>query len=84
MSYRSIYSGQEIDLILSSIKNKIDNSGSYTVANLPSSPVPTEGTIAFASNGRKAGELAGQGTGVPVYFSHGAWRVFSTDVAVAS
>jgi hypothetical protein len=80
MSYRSIYSGQQIDLILASIKNKLDNSGTYTVLGLPASA--TEGTFAFASNGRKSGETAGNGTGVPVYFSNGAWRVFSTDAAV--
>lgn len=82
MSYRSIYSGQQIDQILASIKNKLDNSGTYTVATLPASS--TEGTFAFVSNGRKLGELAGAGTGVPVYFSNGAWRVFSTDAAVSA
>lgn len=82
MSYRSIYSGQEIDLILSSIKNKLDKSGSYTVANLPTGV--EEGTIAFATNGRKVGQGAGAGTGVPVYYSAGNWRVFSTDAPVAS
>lgn len=82
MSYRSIYSGQQIDLILASIDNKIDFSGKYAVAALPVSP--TEGTFAFATDGRKVGETAGHGTGVPVYFSNGAWRVFSTDAAVAA
>jgi hypothetical protein len=81
MSYRSIFSGPEIDLILASIKNKLDKSGSYTVANLPTDA--SEGTIAFATNGRKVGQGAGAGTGVPVYFSAGAWRVFSTDSPVA-
>lgn len=80
MSYRSIYSGPEIDQILASIKNKIDVSGSYTVATLPTSP--TAGTIAYATNGRKVGELVGAGTGVLVYYSNGAWRTFSADAAV--
>jgi hypothetical protein len=82
MSYRSIYTGQEVDQILSSIKNMVASSGTYTVANLPTNPAPTAGTFAYASNGRKVGELSGAGTGVPVYYSNGVWRVFSTDAAV--
>lgn len=54
---------------------------SYTVAGLPSG---IEGQIAYATNGRKVGEGAGSGTGVPVYFADGHWRVFSTDAAVAA
>lgn len=57
-------------------------SGSYTVSGLPVNPVPTNGTIAYATNGRKVGEIAGSGTGVPVYYSNNAWRVFSTDAPV--
>jgi hypothetical protein len=53
----------------------------YTVALLPAG---VEGAITYATNGRKVGEGAGLGTGVPVYFSNGAWRVFSTDAAVAA
>lgn len=33
----------------------------------------------FATDGRKSGEGAGNGTGVPIYWSTGEWRVFSTD-----
>lgn len=80
MAYRSIYSGQDIDLILTSIKNKLDSLGTFTVAALPANP--SVGSFAYASNGRKVGETAGSGTGVPVYYSNGAWRVFATDVAV--
>jgi len=43
-----------------------------------------EGQVAYATNGRKVGEGSGSGTGVPVYFSNGAWRVYSTDAAVQS
>ena len=50
----------------------------YTVANLPVGG----GAPAFATNGRKIGEGAAAGTGVPVYYSLGAWRVFSTDAPV--
>ncbi len=45
-------------------------------------PAGTEGLRAFATNGRKIGEGVGAGSGVPVYFSTGAWRVISTDAAV--
>jgi len=55
--------------------------GKYTVAALPPG---IEGQTAYATNGRKVGELSGAGTGVPVYFSQGSWRVYSTDAAVAS
>lgn len=51
-----------------------------TVALLQASP--TAGQLAYASNGRKQGEGAGLGTGVPVYFSSGQWRRFSDDTQV--
>jgi hypothetical protein len=54
---------------------------SYTVAGLPAGIV---GQLAYASNGLKVGETTGNGTGVPVYFSAGLWRVFSTDAQVSS
>jgi hypothetical protein len=41
-----------------------------------------EGEPGFATNGRKVGEGGGSGTGVPIYWSSSAWRVFSTDAAV--
>lgn len=52
----------------------------YTVAALPLTPA--EGAIAYASNGRKSGEGAGAGTGVPVYYSAGKWRVYRDDSEV--
>jgi hypothetical protein len=55
--------------------------GQFTVSGLPSG---IEGQIAYATNGRKVGELSGAGTGVPVYFSNSLWRVFSTDSQVLS
>jgi hypothetical protein len=54
----------------------------YTVANLPASP--PVGSVAYASNGRKVGEGAGLGTGVPGYFSAGAWKRYSDDTTVAA
>lgn len=55
------------------------NLGAFTVALLPNA---TEPAYAYATNGRKVGEGAGSGSGVPVYYSSGSWRVFSTDAAV--
>jgi len=60
---------------------QIVSSYGITVANLPPG---REGMVAYASNGRKSGEGAGAGTGVPVYWSNGLWRVFSTDAQVQS
>jgi hypothetical protein len=54
--------------------------GSFTVAALPGSA--SEGSRAYATNGRKIGEGPGLGTGVWVYFSGGLWRTLSTDAPV--
>jgi hypothetical protein len=59
------------------------NQGNYLVAALPSRNV-LPGQTAYATNGRKVGEGAGSGTGVPVYYSNGAWRVYSTDAVVTA
>ncbi|MBB5409421.1 hypothetical protein HDG34_003362 [Paraburkholderia sp. HC6.4b] len=53
---------------------------SYTVATLPTAPAGIP--VAYASDGRKQGQPAGSGTGVPVYYSAGQWRVFSGDSQV--
>lgn len=58
------------------------NLGNFVVATLPNNP--TAGQTAYATNGRKVGEGAGNGTGVPVYYSAGAWRVRATDAPVAA
>ena len=52
------------------------------VSDLPALGV--DGEIGFASDGCKSGEKSGNGTGVPVYFSDGAWRVYSDDSEVRS
>jgi hypothetical protein len=54
----------------------------FTVSTLPTGGIVSEGVQAYATNGRKVGEGAGSGTGVPVYFSNGQWRVYSTDAQV--
>lgn len=51
----------------------------------PVSSLPTglfEGEDGYATDGRKVGEGVGSGTGVPIYWSSGFWRVFSTDAQV--
>lgn len=54
---------------------------SYTVAALPAS---ADAALAYASDGRKTGEGAGAGTGVPVYRDGGTWYRFADDTAVAA
>jgi|SRR5579859_649872 len=52
----------------------------FYVSTLPNNP--RSGTVVFCLDGRKVGEGPGAGTGVPVYWSAGRWRVFSTDIPV--
>lgn len=56
----------------------------YTVASLPATGA--NGQWAFASNGRKPGEGAGSGTGVPVFFNGatGTWFSYCSGTAVAA
>jgi hypothetical protein len=58
---------------------KIQN---YTVVGLPGAP--SEGQLAYATDGLKSSEIAGGGTGVPVYFSNGSWRTFYDDNPVSA
>jgi hypothetical protein len=53
-----------------------------TVAELASYSPAAGSRIAYATNGRKSGEGAGAGTGVPVYYSAGKWRVYRDDSEV--
>ena len=53
---------------------------SYTVATLPSAAVA--GQVAYASNGRVGVELAGAGTGCPVFSKGGQWLKFDTNTQV--
>lgn len=52
----------------------------YTYAALPTG---YDGAVVYCSNGRKTGELGGAGTGVPAYYSAGAWHVFYDDSVLA-
>ncbi|MBV8683782.1 MAG: hypothetical protein JO111_12985 [Caulobacteraceae bacterium] len=53
-----------------------------SVANLPSSAAV--GDWAYAIDGRKLGEAAGAGTGVPCWWSNGAWFAVDSGAAVSS
>jgi hypothetical protein len=57
------------------------NLKSYTVATLPTG---VEGDVAYASDGRKAGEGAGVGTGVMVFKDATAWIAVDTGATVAA
>lgn len=60
-----------------------DTSGLYvgTKAQLDARAGLRNGAIAWCSNGRKAGEGLGDGTGVPVYYdaAAGTWNSYRTD-----
>jgi hypothetical protein len=52
-------------------------------ADLPTAKV-AEGDWAYALDGRKTGESAGMGTGVPCWFSAGAWYAADSGAVVES
>lgn len=59
------------------------NHGPNTVAGLATlSAAP--GDTAYASDGRKAGETAGNGTGVLVFFDGTIWAAVDTGAAAAA
>lgn len=60
----------------------LDERRGAKLAELP--PGQYEGQRTFAIDGRKVGEEKGQGTGVPVYWSGGAWRRLSDDKPVVA
>lgn len=58
--------------------------GAYTVANLPAPASLPVGAHAYATNGRRAGEGAGAGTGIPVWSDGSKWRTFYDNAEVQS
>lgn len=54
----------------------------FTVATLPATA--EEGELAFATNGRKAGEGAAAGTGVVVFYDGSAWKAVDTGATTAA
>ncbi|AXN57970.1 hypothetical protein [Acinetobacter phage ABPH49] len=55
---------------------------SVKVAELPTSA--SVGGMMYATNGRRAGEAVGAGTGVPVFYDGAAWRTFYDNTVVAA
>jgi hypothetical protein len=58
------------------------NSGGKEQYAFASLPTGYEGRTAFCTDGRKTGEGATAGTGVPVYFSNAQWRRYYDDLQV--
>jgi hypothetical protein len=58
------------------------NGQSFTVAQLPGASSYPKGTPSFAANGRKAGEGAGAGTGVPIWTDGSKWLTFYDNTEV--
>lgn len=57
--------------------------GSYVVAALPTVGI-SAGAIAYATNGRKAGESEGAGTGVPAWYDGTNWKTYYDNTTVAA
>jgi len=55
-----------------------------TVAAINALAAPSEGEVAYASDGRKPGEGAGAGTGVPAFYDGAAWFSFCDGQALAA
>lgn len=69
-------------LWFNSISNGLKFAGqAYKVANLPKG---FPGAMTVASNGRRAGQGAGAGTGCPVWWDGSVWRTFYDNSQVAA
>lgn len=64
-------------------QNAIPNLPNLTVLQLSTAPVAA-GSLAFATDGRKAGEGPGTGTGVAAYRDSAGWRGVDTSTTLAS
>jgi hypothetical protein len=60
------------------------NLGNLAVASLPALGTAGKGFTAFATNGRKSGEGAASGTGVPCYFDGSNWKTYYDNSTVAA
>ena len=66
-----------------SVSTTLKHTGvSYPVAELPGTA--QVGTQTFAANGRKSGETAGNGTGVPVWWDGAHWRTHYDNSVVSA
>ncbi len=64
--------------------NGTNGSRSYTLAEANALANLRNGDQVYISNGRKAGEAASAGTGIPAYYSGGSWRTYRDDTAVTT
>ena len=69
---------------MANIKGSPVTLGNFAVASLPSAAGSGAGTVAYATDGRKAGEGAGVGTGVLVFSDGSDWIAVDTGAAVAA
>lgn len=68
---------------MANIKGSPVTLGNYTVAGLPAAG-QLEGVVAYATDGRKNGELAAAGTGVLVFSDGSNWIAVDTGATVAA
>lgn len=68
------------------ISGGVTQHGSYTIATLPAAGGSTApgGSAAYATNGRKSGEGAGAGTGIPVWCDGISWRTYYDNTVAAA
>lgn len=67
---------------MKNLKGVPQHRGNYTVATLPADG--EAGDVAYATDGRKAGELASAGTGVLVFSDGTNWIAVDTGATVAA
>jgi hypothetical protein len=80
------YAERELAKLESVIRELVEVSNvlTGTVAGLPSASLYLKGRTAFATNGRRSGEGAGAGSGVPVWSDQTNWRTFYDNSVVAA
>lgn len=57
---------------------------SAVLSSLPAASTVPVGSFAYASNGRKSGESASAGTGIPVWCDGSAWRTYYDNSVAAA
>ena len=79
----SLLTNQSWVLWTASVSTALKLSGtSFKVADLPEAKSYQIGSTSFASNGRKAGEGPGAGSGVPIWTDGVKWRTFYDNTEV--
>lgn len=85
--YNSAFSKYLVRIAESALTFQSDCSirpGSSVVASLPSAASAGAGATYYASNGRKSGEGAGAGTGIPVWSDGTSWRTYYDNTVAAA